>query len=108
MIVKKNTELMERKHFITRALDRGNMTQEDYDKEIPALEKAIAENLQEALLECETKLRAEIKEVKHIVSTDGDLKRKCAQLVINFLKKDFTESEIKGIMRQGYKIMRSK
>jgi len=106
MIVKSNAEAMDRKHFIMRALDCKNMSQSDYDEEMKLLEPFIERNLAKALVECKKQLKTDIHQIKQIVVHDGDLKRSIAKMLMEFLKEDFTDDEVKGIFRQGYRIMR--
>jgi len=100
------SKLIERRHFLMRALDNHNITQEEYDKEMPGLKHQIAVNLQTILDEQAIKLNEEIVKVKKVVIDDGNLKRAIANILIKFLEQGFEPKEIKGIMRQGYKLMR--
>ena len=108
MEIKENHKAMERKHFLMRALDKKTITQEQYDKEINILNNKIQENLFRVIKEKEQDLKSEIVQVKKVVTTDGNLKRSIANILIKFLEKDFNNDEIKGIFRQGYKLMRLK
>lgn len=105
-IFQDNTSLMGRRHFLIRALNNHNITQEEYDREMPELEKKIQLNLSRKLKENQEELKNEITQLKNVLVSDGDLKRGAARIIIRFLKDYFTEEEIKGIMRQGYKIQR--
>lgn len=106
--VSENNKLIERKHFLMRGLALGNVSQETYDAEVPELTKKILLNTQRRLESCEKELHDEITKVKQSVSSDGDMKRSVANLLIKFLSPDFTKEEVRGILRQGYKIMRGK
>jgi len=105
--VRENSSQMERKHFLMRALNHKNITQEQYDKEMPALEKHIAYHVAKKLAQYKEELKSEIHTVKETISSDGNMKRSVAAIIIKFLREDFSEDEIKGICRQGYKIMRA-
>jgi len=102
----KNRKAMERKHFLMRALSNKQITEEDYDTEIKSLNKEITANLQEILAEEHEKLKDEVLQIKKTVYTDGDMKRGIARVLIKFLRLNFSSAETRGILRQGYKIMR--
>ena len=104
--IHENSKAMERKHFLMRALNHKNITQEQYDKEMPALEKHIALNIAKRLKTYAEQLRTEVHTVKQTISSDGNMKRSIAAIIIKFLRDDFNDAELKGIFRQGYKIMR--
>ncbi len=108
MELKKNTEILKEKHFLMRALEHKNITQEEYDKRIQGMEKRLIQNVQELLAEEYAKLHEATIQVKKTVYTDGDFKRGVARVLIEFLKPNFTKDEIRGVMRQGYRIMRGK
>jgi len=108
MILEENSEAMARKHFLINGLDQGNITEKQYKEEMDLLEPFIEKNLAEYLAKNDELLKSEIHQVKQIVTQDGDLKRGIAKILIKFLEYGFTQSEIKGIMRQGYKIQRLK
>ena len=108
MIVKKNSEALERKAFLIKSLENENITKKEYDAEIAILDPFIKKNLEEALAKCNAELKSKINNVKESVREDGPLKRSVANILINFLEDHFIDDEIKGIFRQGYKIMRSK
>jgi len=102
----KNRRALERKQFLMRGLANKNVTQEEYDAEMKDLEKEITANLQEVLAEEHAKLKDEILQIKKTIFTDGDMKRGVARVLIKFLRANFSSTETRGIMRQGYKIMR--
>ena len=104
-VIKSRTAL-ERKHFLMRALEHKQITEEEYNEKIKSLEKEITSNLQEVLVEEREKLKDEAVQIKKTVFTDGDMKRGVARVIIKFLRLNFSVDETKGIMRQGYKIMR--
>jgi len=108
MIVKENSKLMERKHFLMRALEHGNITKEKYDEEMPGIEKELSENLVKRMEIEEEKLRNTVNNIKKTIFTDGDFKRGIARMLIKFLEPELSNEEIKGVMRQGYKIMRGR
>ena len=105
-IIHESTRLQERRHFLIRALDNHNITQSEYDKEVPELEKQIEENLEKRLIEEDEILKSEIHQIKQAIPTDGDMKRAIAKMTIKFLSQHLQRSEVKGVLRQGYKIMR--
>jgi hypothetical protein len=104
--ITESNSAIERRHFLIRALAKGNISQEQHDKEMPILEKKIQLNLYNRLKKIDTELNSEIGQVKQLAAADGDLKRGIAKIIIKFLEQDFSSDEVKGIMRQGYKIMR--
>lgn len=103
-----NRKPLEEKHFLMRALNCKNITQEEYDEKVKELDKEITKNLQEVLAEENAKLKDEALHIKQTIYNDGDFKRGVAKVLIKFLEPMFIETEIRGIMRQGYKIMRRK
>lgn len=108
MNIEKNSVLNERKHFLLRAIYQKHKTKDECSKEIADIDKQLAINLKEALIQCQVALDEEIKTQKNAIFSDGDLKRSVAKIMIKFLSGHFNNSEIKGICRQGYKIMRQK
>ena len=108
MQVEKNNQVMDKKHFLMRQLFNHIITEEQYNKDIEPLEKEIAENLKEALIEVKTEIKSEIETIKETVFNDGNFKRSIASIIIKLLEKDLTDAELKGVFRQGYKIMRSR
>ena len=106
MEITENSTMLERKHFLMRQLDHKFITQEEYNKKIENMDKALALNVQKVLNQESAKLKDEVLQVKKITFSDGNMKRNIARILIKFLETDFNKEEIKGIMRQGYKIMR--
>ncbi len=99
-------KLIERRHFLMRALSHKHITQEQYDKEMPELKKQIAANIRIILDEHAEKLRTEVKVIKRTIPGDGNMKRAVANVLIDILETMFDKSEVKGVLRQGYKLMR--
>ena len=108
MIVEENTKLIERRMFLIRGLNSHNITQEEYDAEVPGLEEAIKQNLAKRLVELDAELKTDINQIKQTICTDGDMKRAVAKMLIKFISPMFIDDEVRGIMRQGYKIMRGR
>ena len=106
MEVESDNKELKRRAFLLVALENKNVSQEQFDKEMPALEIAIKENLLKKLAECKENMDTEIVQIKKTVFSDGDLKRAVARTLIKFLEPSFANHEIRGIMRQGYKLMR--
>ena len=50
MIVKKNSEALERKAFLIKSLENENITKKEYDAEIAILDPFIKKNLEEATM----------------------------------------------------------
>ena len=107
MEVTKNLMPMSKKQFLMRQLYNHNITEKEYEERVAPLEQEIAINLKKALDTAYEELQKSMADVKNTTFGDGDIKRKVARLIIDFLKNDFTPREIKGVMRQGYKIMRT-
>ena len=105
--MKENTKLIQRKQFLMRALSNRNIEESEYKKEIAKLEPLIQANLDKRLKAEYAKLKEESNTIKKTIISDGDYKRAIARMLIQFLKEDLTIDEIKGVMRQGYKITRS-
>jgi acyl-CoA thioesterase len=106
-ILIENKNLMERKHFLIRAVANGNADEKESEKEIQELEKQIQINMAEALNSEYAKRSQEVQEVKIKAKTDGEMKRNVAQYFLEFMRDNgFDNSEIKGVFRQGYKISR--
>jgi len=109
MINHKNTKLLQRKMFLIRALENKNITQAQYDAEVPDIEKQVAINTDEFLKEHYANLKDTTVEIKRTIISDGNFKRSIAKMLIKFLEENqLPGDDIKGVMRQGYKICRSK
>ncbi len=108
MEVIKNRKLIERRNFLERAMNNNNIDPQDYYIEIKDIEEKISENLIEALQQCKENMVTEIETAKKEIKSDGDFKRTIANALINILSSQLENAEIKGIFRQGYKIMRGK
>lgn len=108
MEVKINSKLLDRKRFLIAALANKNITQQQYNSEMPEIERKMEQNVRELIRKEEEKLKSDIKKAKEVITDDGDFKRSIAKLIIYYLKDELTESDIKGVFRQGYKIMRAK
>jgi hypothetical protein len=106
MEVTENFKLQDRRHLLIRGLQNGNISQEKYDEEIPELERKIKENLAKRLAQLADELKDDLKRVKKEINTDGDLKRAVAKILKQFLQTEFSDDDIRGIFRQGYKMMR--
>ena len=109
-LTERNSKLraaVERKHFLFRGVAHKNIEQETLDKELPGLQATIDEETAKALLQCKEHLQSEATIIKKEIPTDGDMKRAVASMLIKILKDVFPDDEIRGIMRQGYKIMRA-
>ena len=101
------TRIQEKRYFLIRGLACDNITQEKYDAEMPPLDQALKERMAVVMEENLAILEAETKEFKATISTDGNFKRAVAGMLIELLHKlSYSDNEIKGIMRQGYKRMR--
>jgi len=105
-VVTENKQLIARRHFLIRALANRNISKTAYDEEMPGLDAQIMKNLTARLEKSAEAMRIDLAKVKEITVSDGDLKRGVAKLLIEFLRKDFDEDEIKGVFRQGYKALR--
>ena len=106
-IVEKNTSLIQRKNFLMRAVYNKYKKPDEIKDELDKLNAQITINLQEALADIRANFKEEAVEIKRNVHTDGDMKRAVAKLIHNLLKDTFTNEEMKGIFRQGYKYMRA-
>jgi len=107
MVVTINKKLNERRHFLFKAKAHKNISQEQFDKEMTELDKQVRINLQNELTSLNEKLHDQVLVAKKEIS-DGNLKRAAARIMIRYLESYFTEDEIKGIFRQGYKLMRQR
>lgn len=100
-------QAIERKQFLMRGVAQHNIPQEELDAELPALNEYIDKCRLKVLRECRDYLCSETTQIKKDIPTDGDMKRAVARVLIDLLKDTCSPDEIRGIMRQGYKIMRS-
>lgn len=104
---KEPSKEMKRRILLIRGLSSRNVSQEEYDKEMvildPIIKKQTADNLKEAY-----ELRGQVKEEIRTSQYDGNLKRAIADLLYQFLEESLSDEEIKGVFRQGYKLMRQK
>ena len=102
----KNRIPLAKKQFLMRQLYTKHITEAEYEERVAPLEQEIMVNQRDYMNKEMTKLMEQMSLEKKTTFGDGDLKRKMARLLIEFLKEDFTSKELKGIFRQGYKIMR--
>lgn len=102
----KNKELIERKHFIMRSFEHGNLDKVSYEKELVELDKKINMNLQEFLASIKPEIEKKFAEVSAVIKFDGEKKKSDMIILTEFLSQYFTKDEIKGIYRAGYKHMR--
>jgi hypothetical protein len=104
-----NDELLKRKHFLLRALAYKNVENVNAAKiEIAELEEQIRKNTRQILIDNEKKLVEDLSTIKVEVREDGCMKREIANLIIDILEPHLEKSTLKGVFRQGYKIMRAK
>lgn len=108
MEILENKPLLERKFFLMRGLESHNVTQEEYDAEVPELDRQIKENLANNLVQLENDLREQIVEARKNTVMDGDLKRKVALILHKILADQLDSETIKGVFRAGYKISRGR
>jgi len=98
---------VERRAFILRSHAHKNMSEADFNKEIGPLEQEIRTFVQNVFKEDREKFKGQVQEIKETVIEDGNFKRAVARLLITKLQNlSLPNDEIKGIMRQGYKICR--
>ena len=97
---------VEEKHFLMRQLQNHYITEEEYNEKVKPLNLIIQTITLQRLEEARAKIIPEIQEVKKTIKYDGEMKRGVGKILIDFLKEDFTNEELKGIFRQSYKIMR--
>ena len=93
--------------FLIRAVYNKYKTKDDIKVELDKLNAEITINLQEFMDEYKANFKEEAIVVSKNVYTDGDMKRAVAKVIYNLLKDTFTNEEMKGIFRQGYKYMRA-
>jgi len=106
---KKIGKIQEEKHFLIRKIANKNSTDITADKErIAECEAEVANAVKEVLAEEYASLKDEAKHIKKTISSDGDMKRQIALSLISILEPVLTSSDLKGVFRQGYKIMRTK
>lgn len=92
-----------------RSIANHNSENPEADQaEVDKLEQQIDSNVRRILNAHYEQLKEELKVVKIEQKSDGNQKRAVASYLIDFLKNcGLEKEEIKGVMRQGYKIMRS-
>lgn len=107
-ILKNNQTLIARKHFILRGVEHNNieMTPE-IENEIKEIDRQVSLDMSNYLKSCSEELVVNMNDEKLKAKTDGDMKRNVSSVIIRFLESNgFDNTDIKGIMRQGYKICR--
>lgn len=108
-IIEINTKLIERRNFLHRAIANHNASDVvAAEAEIEQLDKQIKANTAAYITEHNSHLKSELEVLKKEVTNDGDFKRGVAKLVIKLLEPCLGNDDIKGVMRQGYKIMRAR
>jgi hypothetical protein len=107
MEVKENFSLIKEKHLLIRQLNNKYISQEEYASKVFDLDAKIKSNTLQSLKDSEDLLKEKVIEVKVENLEDGNMKRKIASIMIDILKMSNLDNDtIKGICRQGYKIMR--
>jgi len=109
-LVKNNKKLLDRKHFLLRALDKSDISTQlknQYEAELKNIQEQAFLNLQTALKTEKDRIITKVQEAKKVIKSDGDFKRALARILISYLEQELTKTEMKGVFRQGYKIMRS-
>ena len=109
MEIVKNNKLLDRRNFLHRAIYNHNCENVDAaEAEIAKLDAEIKKNVAEALAISNSEIVSKVDQIKAEVSADGDFKRGIARILIGILENQLSNEEIKGVMRQGYKIMRTR
>lgn len=103
-----NDKLLERRHFLLRAMRHKNIDPVEAKAEIRELDLQISKNTKARLDKAYTELQSRVQEVKKTVFFDGDFKRTIANMLIEILQEELDKEAIKGVLRQGYLIMRSR
>ena len=106
MNIEKNKKLIEKKHFIMRQIDNKTLDASVGAAQILSLNQEITKNLREAMEIKKSEIKTKVVEIKKKVFSESELKRQLALYLTSFLKDEFTDAEIKGIFRAGYKIAR--
>lgn len=101
-------KLVQRKQFIYRAYSYKNMSKYDFDKEIAEIEPRIRQLTREYLDSKHNELKQELQTFKSVITEDGPYKREIAKSLIKLLSPILSEEELKGVFRQGYKLMRGR
>ena len=97
----------ERRHFLIKAIEFHNAPDEAAAREeLLALEIKIRDKTRDILDAHYDKIREEAKIIKREVKTDGEMKRAIAGALIHILEDILEPSDLKGVFRQGYKLMR--
>ncbi len=105
----KNNKLIERKQFLMRSIYNKNCENVIAAKaEIKQLDESIKINTKELLLKAAERLKSDTINIKKTIPTDGNMKRAVAQVIISILEEEMSVADLKGVFRQGYKIMRTK
>ena len=100
--------LCKRKHFLYTALSNGNLSQYAFEVEMKVSEPKIKYLTKKKLEEHYETIRSEVKVIKQEVFSDGNFKRSVAKVIINMLQDLLSDAELKGMFRQGYKVMRGR
>lgn len=109
MEIKELNPLVKRKNFLLRGLYNNNIENVNSAKnEIRELEIQIQTKIKSVLKENEENLKTQSKTIQKTVFEDGNMKRAIARMLINILENELEASDLKGVFRQGYKLMRLK
>ena len=102
-----NKNLLERKHFLIRAVANGHADEKASENEIKELDRQIQQNMVDILNNEFEKRSQDVQDTKIKAKTDGEMKRNVALYFLKFMQDNgFANDEIKGVFRQGYKISR--
>ena len=108
MHIQELDKYIDRKQLLLRQIDNKYVEEDVALQEIEEINKKISLVVSRKLAEERDKLKTDIKEGTKKVFTDGNFKRTVARVIIGFLKEMYTDDEVRGIMRQGYKIQRGR
>ena len=100
-LINNGTETKEEVQAIKASLSKNK-------EELGRIERIMRKIITNKLQENKEQMIEDAKNIKKNSTFDGDVKRSVARMLIAFMRNMLTDQEIKGVFRQGYKIMRGK
>ena len=98
-----NKDLIYKRRELCKNLESRKITQDEYDREFTKLTSEIYRQFREISESQKVEIKADFKKK---IYTAKELKKEVARYLYELMKDTFSEDEIKGVFRAGYKMLR--
>ncbi len=98
-----NKDLIYKRRELCKNLENRKITKDEYDREFTKLTSEIHKQFREISEANKVEIKADLKKK---IYTAKELKKEVAQYLYELMKDIFSEDEIKGVFRAGYKMLR--